>query len=308
MDRIFDSLAARGSGGVLLAAALWGTVGPAQILSGSHADPAALGVARLLVGGVVLTAISGGVRPWATALRRDAVGWVALAALATGVYQVSFMAAVDRLGAALATAIALGVAPAATGVCARWWTGERFGAGWAMGTLCAVAGCVILLVPGGRDSLSGLGLATALVSGTCYGAYTVAAKRFLDTGVPPLPVTALTLVVAGVVLAPVMALRPEHLGSPRSVALVLWIGVIATAIAYAAFVRGLHRTTAATAGTLSLAEPLLAVLLGVAVLHEHLSAAAALGSALLVAGLVVVTVVDAYAARRPATREALASA
>lgn len=287
----------RGGGAVLLAAALWGTVGPAQVLADSQADPAGLGVARLLVGGGVLALVGLRGAPWRAALRSDILGWVLVAAAATGVYQVSFMRAIDQLGAALGTAIALGVAPIATGLCAAWWAGERLTATWALGTVTAVIGCVTLLAPWRSGPLHAEGVATALVSGTCYGIYTVAAKRFLRPEVPALPVTALTLVFSGVALSPVLALHPAHLLDARSLILVAWIGLAGTAVAYVAFIRGLNRTTAATAGTLSLAEPMLAVIAGVLLLHERLSATSAAGCLTLLAGLTAVTVLDAR--RRP---------
>jgi drug/metabolite transporter, DME family len=293
--RVHARVAYRGGVAVLVAAALWGTVGPAQVLAGSRADPAALGVARLLVGGGALAFVGARAGAWRAALRRDVVRWVLLAAAATGVYQVTFMRAVDQLGAALATAIALGVAPIATGLCARWWAGERLTASWAAGTATAVAGCVALLGPGRAGGHVGAAaIGTALVSGTCYGVYTVAAKRFLRPGVPSLPVTAVTLVVAGVALSPLLALHPAHLADPRSLALVVWTGLAGTAVAYTAFVRGLGRTTAATAGTLSLTEPMLAVVLGVVLLGERLSASAAAGCVILLVGLVGVTVADSW--------------
>lgn len=299
------SPASRSVGGpaaVLVAAALWGTVGPAQVLASSSADPGALGVARLLVGGLALAAFCPRPSAWRRALRRDVLGWVLLAAVATGVYQVTFMHAVDQLGAALGTTIALGVAPVATGLCARWWTRERLATGWMLGTLAAVVGCAVLLNPSATATPSLAGVGLALVSGSCYGVYTVAAKRFLQAGVPALPATTITLVVAGVALSPLVALHPEHLAAPDSLALIGWTGLAGTALAYAAFVHGLHRTTAPTAGTLSLAEPLLAAALGVLVLHEHLTASALIGCGILLGGLVIVTAVDAR--HRPETQRA----
>ncbi|KOT52271.1 MULTISPECIES: EamA family transporter [Streptomyces] len=58
-----------------------------------------------------------------------------------------------------------------------------------------------------------------------------------------------------------------------------------TALAYWLFSAGLPSTSAATVGTLSLAEPLAASILGVFVLHEHLTPTALLGSLLLMGGL-----------------------
>jgi DME family drug/metabolite transporter len=274
---------------VLVAAALWGTVGPAQVLASSAADPGALGVARLLVGGVALAALCPVVSAWRQVLRRDVIGWVLLATAATGVYQIAFMHAVDQLGAALGTTVALGVAPVVTGLCALWWARERLTLTWVLGTVAAITGCAILLNPWAATRPNIGGIAIALVSGACYGIYTVAAKRFLSRGVPAVPATAFTLVVAGTALSPLLVLHPEHLADAGSLLLIGWIGLVGTTLAYASFVYGLHRTTAAVAGTLSLAEPLLAALLGLAVLQERLSTPALLGGGALIAGLATVT-------------------
>ena len=280
-----------GPSAVLAAAALWGTVGPAQVLADSAADPGAIGVARLLVGGVVLSAfcLRAGTR-WGV-FRRDVVGWVLLAALATGIYQVTFMHAVAQLGAALGTAIALGVAPVATGLCAWWWIRDRPAIGWIVGTIAAISGTVVLLNPWGAQDVSVTGVGIALVSGACYGAYTVAAKQFLSAGASPLPATSLTLLIAGVALSPLLLSSP-HLTDTSTVLLIGWTGLAGTAAAYALFIYGLQRTTAASAGTLSLAEPLIAALLGIAVLGETLTASAAIGCLILLVGLAVVTVFD----------------
>lgn len=276
---------------VIAAAGLWGTVGPAQVLADSAVDPGTLGVARLLVGGAALALLSPWPTAWRAVLTRTTARWILLAAAATGVYQVTFMHAVDQLGAALGTSIALGVAPIATGVCARWWSGERLSPAWVAGTALAVLGCAVLLNPwGSAPAVSGV--CVALVSGICYGVYTVAAKKFLDQGVPAVPVTAATLLLAGVALSPLLALHTEHLVEKSTLALLAWTGLAGTALAYAAFVRGVHRTTAATAGTLSLAEPLLAAALGVLVLHEGLGASTLAGCALLLAGLAFVAVLN----------------
>ena len=282
-----------GAATVLSAAALWGTVGPAQVLAASAADPGALGVARVLLGGLGLALFCRRPAAWRALTRRDVIGWVLLAALATGVYQITFMHAVEQLGAALGTTIALGVAPITTGLCAHWWTAEHLTLGWTLGTVAAVVGCVILLNPWGTEQISVAGISIALISGSCYGAYTVATKRFLQAGAPALPATTITLLVAGIALSPLLWLHHDHLTDPNSLLLIAWIALAGTTAAYAAFVHGLHRTTAPTAGTLSLAEPLLSAALGVLVLHERLSPAATLGCLILLAGLATVTLVDA---------------
>ena len=275
---------------VLLAAVIWGTVGPAQVLSGTAADPGALGAVRLLVGGVVLAAPLLGRVGWGALPARDTWPWVVAAAVYTAVYQATFLYAVDRTGAAVGTTVALGCAPFATGAFARWWLGRRPDRRWLVGTLAAVAGCALVLAPGGAGWVDPAGIAFAVVSGCCYGAYTVAAKRFLGSRVPPMTGVAGTLLLGGLLLTPLIVLHPGHLLDPATLALSGWTGVVATALAYALFARGLAGTTATAAGTLSLAEPLAAAVLGLVVLHEHLSPGAIAGCLVLIAGLAAVAV------------------
>jgi DME family drug/metabolite transporter len=61
-------------------------------------------------------------------------------------------------------------------------------------------------------------------------------------------------------------------------------------VAYCLYVAGLRGLTAATAGTLSLAEPLVATALGIGMLHEHLSLPIAAGTLLLLGGLILVSI------------------
>ncbi|POM24931.1 putative inner membrane transporter yiJE [Actinomadura rubteroloni] len=277
----------KGAALVLAAAVLWGTVGPAQVWADTGADPVALGAARILVGGLILALVAARSRAGLSPLaRRDVWPWLLLAALATAVYQAGFMFAVSRTGAALATAIALGTAPVATGALARLLGGDRPGPGWTAGTLGAVAGCALLLAPGaGRVDTAGIVL--GIVSGACYGLYTVAAKRLTERRVPMSAAVSATLLAGGLAISPALAARPHALLDGPTLALLAWLGVAATAAAYLLFVAGLERVPASTAGTLSLAEPLVAAVLGLTVLGERMTAASGAGLALLLGGLAV---------------------
>jgi DME family drug/metabolite transporter len=280
---------------VLAAAVLWGTVGPAQVLADSTAPPAALGAVRLLLGGAVLLAVLPLLRrrspagPGASELwRRPAVGWLALAAVSTGVFQAAFLTSVTRTGAALATVVALGVAPPAAGLVSWLATGERLTPVWAAGTGAAVGGTALVLLPGGTAGVDPLGIGLGVVAGTCYGLYTVAAKVLLDGRAPVFVAIAVTLLGGGLVLSPALVVDPGALADPDTLALVVWLAVPATALAYVLFVRGLARISAGAAGTLSLAEPLVAAALGFTLLGERLPPSAAVGVVLLLAGLVAV--------------------
>lgn len=278
-----------GAASVLTAAVLWGTVGPAQVLTGSSADPGALGAVRLLIGGIVLMVPGAHRFRFRLLLTRGVLPWMLLAATSTAVYQATFLYAIDRIGAALGTTVALGCAPFATGMFAWWWMHDRPDRRWLLATAAATIGCALVLAPGG-GTVDPVGIGFAVVSGCCYGAYTVAAKVLLGTGLPLLVTIAPTLLLGGLLLAPflLVASSAQLLAAP-TLAFSAWAGVVGTALAYFAFAAGLHRTTARTAGTLSLAEPLTAAALGIVILHEHLTGSALAGCLVLIAGLVLVT-------------------
>jgi len=115
----------------------------------------------------------------------------------------------------------------------------------------------------------------------------VCVKRLLGAGADPLSVLVATVTVGAVLLAPAFVTSggAGALVSPTGALLVVWLGPVATAGAYVLFVRGLAHVPARTAGTLSLAEPLTATVLGTIVLAESWSPARLAGGALLAVGL-----------------------
>ncbi|MGH3266715.1 MAG: EamA family transporter, partial [Trebonia sp.] len=117
--------------------------------------------------------------------------------------------------------------------------------------------------------------------------YTTSAKRLIAADVNMLAAVPVTLLLGGTVLAPWTLAQLPELSGPRSLGLVLWLGPATVALAYWLYVTGLRRVTAATAGTLSLAEPLVATALGICLLHERPSPLAAAGTLVLLGGLVL---------------------
>ncbi len=77
--------------------------------------------------------------------------------------------------------------------------------------------------------------------------------------------------------------------TPRGVAVALMLGLVATALAYLLYTRALRVVAVNTAVTLTLAEPVTASLLGVLLLGERLAWAGWAGVALILAGLLTLT-------------------
>jgi DME family drug/metabolite transporter len=151
--------------------------------------------------------------------------------------------------------------------------------------------------------VSAPGVALAVVAGGSYAVYTLSAKRLLAAGHAPEPVMAAAFGFGALLLVPVLvATGPGWLIEPGGIALALFLGIVPTAVAYVLFARGLREVEVSEAATLTLAEPLTAGLLGVALLGEELTGRGAAGAALVLAGLL------ALAVRRPAPAPAMAAA
>src|SRR5439155_2392088 len=112
---------------VLLSALCFGTTGTAQAL-GPDASPAAVGAARVVVGGLLLVLVARRLAP------RAAVPWSARAVLAGAAavagYQLTFFAAVHETGVAVGTVVALGSGPVFAGLLGRLVRHEPLTARW----------------------------------------------------------------------------------------------------------------------------------------------------------------------------------
>ena len=269
---------------VVLAAVLWGTTGTAQALGPDGIDPLVVGWVRMAVGGlglVALAAVGGG--------RRQALprGWLLLAVASVALYQLTFFGGVRLAGVALGTAVGIGSAPIWGGLLDWRFTDWRPSARWAVAAVVAIAGAALVAGEPGEGERPALGLLLAVGAGASYAVYALALQRLARVGDAD-HVAAQVFVLAALVLTPVLLLGS---GGPlltgRGALMALHLGFVATTVSYACFTRGVRDTPVATATLLSLAEPLTAVLLGVAILDERLTTTAAVGVALLLLGVTV---------------------
>jgi drug/metabolite transporter, DME family len=280
-----------GSAAILTAAALWGTTGTASTLAPAGARPAA----GLAVGGLLLLLTSRGAPKMLAACTRAQRWLLGLGALAVAGYPVTFYPAVARTGVAVATVIALGSAPLFAGLLA-WATGQgRPGARWATATAAAVLGCGgLVLAPaisGHGGQVDGTGVLLAGLAGLSYAIYSLIGRALVAAGHQAAPVLGVMFGAAGLAMLPVLlASGAGWLGSWRGAAVALHLAACTTFLAYRLFGRGLRSTPAQAATTLSLAEPAVATLLGVAVLGERLPALSWCGLAVLAAGLACLAV------------------
>ena len=273
---------------VLLAAVIWGTTGTSQALAPSGASSIAVGALRLAVGGsalLVFSLLRGGLDP---GLMRYP-GVTLLAAALVAAYQLCFFAAVAATGVAVGTMVAIGSSPVLAGVAAFVLHRERPDRRWLFATILAVSGCVLLFVPteGAVVRVRPLGVLLAIGAGAAYVGYAMAIKTLLRS-VRPDAVIATVFTLGALMLAPALIGTDLRWATePRGLLVVLHLGLIATALAYLLFARGLSTIPTAHAVTLSLAEPLTAALLGIIVLRERLTPFTLAGMSLVFGGLVI---------------------
>lgn len=282
---------------ILAAAVLWGTTGTAQALGPDGLDPLAVGSARLLLGAAGLVALSlvRGRRPWT---RRWPVGSTSLTAVAIAGYQLTFFGAVRLTGVAAGTIVAIGSGPVFGGVLDRVVRRRPLSRRWAASTALAVVGAA-LLVGAGEVRLDAIGVVLALAAGLSYAVYALTIK-LLSADRDPDDVVVVGFAAGGLALLPLLvAVGPGPLATPAGTVVALHLGLVTVTASYILFGRGLVGVDVGTATTLSLAEPVTAALLGVALVGERLAPAQWVGVVVVLAGLALLTAAPPDGGRPP---------
>lgn len=290
------------------AAILWGTTGTTRALAPQEIHPLALGAARLLIASLALglwawvrhgasetpkisqspeNASFGRLRISGGPVGRS--GWpraaLAWAALGIAAYQATFFVGVTRMGVATGTVIAIGSAPLFAGVVGRAFHGERIDVRWVVATTLALLGLALLVPPASAPDL--VGLACALGAGLSYALYAAASRPLVEAKGPDVAMAA-AFGVAAILSLPLLLLPGTMaLLTPAGALALAHLAILATAVAYLLFARGITQLRVATAATVSLVEPATAVALGLLVLREDLAPSGAVGIALILGSVVL---------------------
>jgi DME family drug/metabolite transporter len=276
------------------AAVLWGTSGVAAkiVFAISPVTPLAIGFFRLGVCVPVLLLL-GQVTPGGVGRLRLPHGAqravLAVLGAAVALYQVFYYAAVQRAGVAVATLVTLCLAPVLVAVLSAVLLRERPTAVVAGALVLALAG-VGLLVGAPTDAVADVdalmtGVLLACGSALSYAVVTVAG-RVAAAGLHPFQIIILGFSGGAVVLlACVLAQGWQWPGSPLAWLLLVYLGVVPTALAYTLFFHGMRQVTATVASIVSLLEPLTATVLAWLVFGERLGTWGLLGAVLLLGAL-----------------------
>lgn len=254
----------------------------------ASAGPLLVGFLRMAVAAPCLLLLARVVeRSWRLSGRETRLVLVAGASMSA--YQVCYFSAVPLTGVAVTALLAICSSPLMIAGLAALFLGERPTRRVYVALGMGVVGTALLVVtPRGIGTLNPAflpGALLALGAGLSYALYAVATKATLAR-VPPLTLAALTFSVAALALAPVLlwesrVLAPLAAGWP----LLLYLGLVPTALAYALYTVGLRRTPATAAGIATLLEPLTATALGVGVFGERLGLAGVVGALLLLGAI-----------------------
>ena len=156
-----------------------------------------------------------------------------------------------------------------------------------LGGLLGLVGVAVLVLRAGFV-VDAVGVVAAIASVVVTSTGFVLVKRWTPP-VDLLTLTAWQLVAGGLFLLPVALIveGPPPALTPAAVGSYLWLGLVATLLAYLCWFRGLRLLPAAAVGTLGLLNPLTATLLGVVLVGESFGPVQALGTALVLAGVLL---------------------
>jgi drug/metabolite transporter, DME family len=286
---------------VLAAASLFGTTGTAQALGPGGTTALGVGAVRLAIGALALAVLACARRPRRGRLwRRHALALV-IGGIAVAAYQLSWFAGLRRTGVALGTIVGIGSGPVFAGLIQLVFGRGAPSRAWAIGTVITVVGAGLLAAQGGgASSVDPVGLGCTLAAGLSYAVYAQASKHAIDRGLDGRGAMAGVFGVGAVLLLPLLAVEPlGWLGTVPGLAMALHLGFLTVGLAYGLYGWGLQHLAVPTVVTLTLAEPLVAALLGVALLGERLGPFGGIGAAAVAAGLVVAGQEDGRRSSRP---------
>jgi drug/metabolite transporter (DMT)-like permease len=264
---------------------LWGSAFVAIRDAGETLSPGSLALGRLLVALVVLGVVAS-IWPEPLPQRQDLLRIAAFGVLFLGVYSVTLNAAERRVDAGTA-AMLINTGPILVAILAGIFLKEGFPRWLFAGCAVAFSSCVLIgLANAQSDSRAGLGIALLILAALAYATAVVIQKPVLAR-VSPLQVTWLGCTAATVVclpFAPALVGELDAAGA-TGIAWMVYLGVAPTALGFATWAYALRRMSAGRLASLAYLIPVVAILLGWALLGETPPWLAAVGGALCLAGV-----------------------
>ena len=304
-----------GSLAVLFAALLWGTTGTAAHFN-QDVSPLATGAFAMGIGGLLQAVIARPNIMGCLSLLMAQKGRVLLGAVCVVIYPLAFYSSMHLAGVAIGTVITIATAPLAAAILERLFGHHRLTLSWYLSLALGIAGVVMMAMgetaTHGGDivaiSASGDPMATGsvpdadwqrltgillgIIAGTTYAAYSLIARRMMDHGTHARAAMGSLFGVAGIALIAglglsMLAADPRLFATPGNTSVALYMALVPMFLGYIAFGYGLKTVAASKATLLTLFEPLVAALLAVTIVGEHIAPLGWLGMALIAVCLVI---------------------
>lgn len=279
---------------VALAAILWGTVGVAtkMIYQISQTNALSIGFFRLafsVPAMLLLYRAVYGLPAGKPQSRRD-LGLMLILGGAMALSQACIFGAIPKVGVAIATLIAICVAPIIVAILAGWLLGEKLSGRVLLALLLAVSGTGLLV---GWQEVNGeqrqmvSGILLALGAALSYGVVTICGRMLSGRYTSLYPIT-VGFGAGAVLLLPFTLVGGLTLDyAPAGWLLLLYLGIIPTAIGYWLFLYGLRWLPATVASIVTLIEPLTATILAGLLFSERLAPAGIMGAGLLLTSMIL---------------------
>ena len=163
-----------------------------------------------------------------------------------------------------------------------------------IGVLTGMAGIIVMVGPAAMKGLSNNLLAqiACVISTIFYSLAAIYGRRLSQTTLTPMAVATGQTVTATILMIPIVLLvdQPWTMATPRLDATLagLTLALLSTALAYTLYFRLIDRAGASNAQLVAFLMPILAVILGIAFLGEHLNEGQIIGAVLIAFGLMII--------------------
>lgn len=280
---------------VTSAAVLWGTIGVATqaIYAQDTTSSLFINLARLGIATPVLLVMCWrviGVQMWHVPRRDFAL--MMLSGVMLAISQAAYFTAIRHVGVTIATLLTLCVAPLVVTIISVLLKFEKLTTRLIAALACALIGSVLLV--GLNPALNPehnlpLGVLFSLLSAATYAAMIICG-RFLAADYHPLQVTTIGFGAGALMLAAINLLSGAVIvHTTYGWLLLLYLGLVPTALAYGMFQTGLRSVSATTASIVSLLEALVAAILAWWLFGETLQSTGIIGGGLLILSIVLLS-------------------
>ncbi|HEX3032921.1 MAG TPA: EamA family transporter [Bacillota bacterium] len=283
---------------IAITAILWGTSGiSAKYLINTYAlSPLAIAALRLLIAAPVLLIMAKLESKTKVKIAKRHYALCVIYGITIASYQITYFSAVENIMVSIATLLALCTAPIFVAILSGIFLKERMTNIVRIALVLSIIGTTLTINITGVQFQAGSnfwGYPLALAAGLSYAVYTLCG-RGLAVHYPPARVMSVTVSLGALITLPFLRV-PGNLPW-EAWGILLYLGVVPTAIAYILFTRGLKKSTATQASIATLFEPLTSTILSVLLLNEKFSQGQVFGAVLLASTLLLLVFKDYFEA------------